>query len=589
MQVYGDYVLLVGMTEIQKKVNAAIVSSNFSEILSYFDGSEQSRAKYSAKLTQMLADLNAVATHPFLLLPHMQPNLASKRAANLVEDASGKFEALVALCRHFTRPEQHVAIVCKAGIMTDLVEVLLSERGMNVRRYSLAGPKSYKREAKAKGAQFHLLPAHIGDLSEAAYVAFDVMLLLEEQFDVASDYGRGLRLQLRDPATRHPYAPVLRLVTSNTVEQLQLDRALAFGDMLATAVVLRTQAGVLPVDFKRLHQQHFSALESFFVNPDTAPPLPPIPRVAQASRLDVERTLYLDDADQYQVNFSAHAKPPSESGSEPEPEVHEVQIKAEEPPPRKRRRVELEAGTHQLLAELDTAEPLAFNLLVELNALLAQRRAHQEEVSSHRQAATEREAVIDSLREELGVQVAAKCTFEKQAGDAAARAEKFRLRNQAVEQELADTQQWWESIREKLALSADEGARLGVLTQRVLELEEDNKRLTADVANERTRYAVLQRTAQASAEYADGLAKETEKLKQELADLRAQTLDAPAARQRSVTAQLAAKDQDIKLLRAEMDNLRESIKVQFSQDRGRSGRTTDRRTGRGRGRAAAEV
>lgn len=659
MQAYGDYTLLVGMAEIQKKVNGAIISSNFSEILSYFDGSMQSREKYFDKLTQMLADLNAVATHPFLLLPHMLPNLASKRAANLIEEASGKFDVLVHACKQFTNPEQHVAIICKAGLMTDLVEVLLNERGMSIKRYSATGQKTYKREAKTRGAQFHLLPSHIGDLSEAAYVAFDAMILLEEQFDVDSDYGRGLRLQLRDPTTRHPYAPVLRLLTSNTVEQLQPNRSLSFAELLATAVCLRTKAGSVPPEFKKLYQSNFAEMKPFFANPELVPVIPATPPVPQASRLDVERTLYLDDADQYQVNFTSRRKPGTDSDSEDESKTqpsgpatvmdsphsipwtsvnnvnannhgtnsghsdnHSGQsgqtkpknepltghartareyagaesgiddtgaVKEESGPRRKRRRMELEPEVEALLTNAHNNEPLAFCLLVELNKMMAKSREDHEEVASHQLNATKREAVIDKLREDLGVQVSAKLQLEKDLLEAQQKAEKFRVRNASIEQELSTTEKFWEKLQSQLQLGADESARLETLASKVAELEDDKARLTSDVANERTRYNVLKGTSEASDKYAEELKSDAEKLKLEISKLNEKYIDAPAAQKSAVDAQLAAKDQDIRLLKAEIDNLRESVKVQFSQERGRNGRPTDRRTGRGRGRATAEA
>lgn len=595
MIAHGDYILPVTMTEIQKKVSSAIVSSNFSEILSYFDGSEQSKLRYTEKLEHMLEDLNTVATHPFILLEHMQPNMASKRAANLIENASGKFQALVTFCKRFVNSEQNVAIICKAGLTSDLVESVLCDRGLHLQRYSASNSKLYKPDnQKAKGAKFHLIPSDIKDLTSAVYAAFDLMILVDDSFDVASTYGRGLRMQLRDPSLRQPFAPVLRLISCNTIQHLQVYGALSFPELIASAVVLRKQAGTLPSEFKRMYSKDLSELQPFVDDPERPCPIPLLPRIARANHKDVEKALYLDDDDQYQVNFSVRAsskKQGSESDSEvsEQQQVGEVIVKTEETedsrPARKRRKIEPEPEVLSILEDLNATRPLSVALLVQYNDMLVANKRDHAELESHRAMAERREELIESHREGIRQLNAKIVDLESKLSDATNTMEKFRVRNSLVEKELSSTDEWWSKIKTEIgeSLSKEDDQKFGSLASRIAELEDDNKRLSTDVANERNRYAYLQKTVQASTEYGETVNKEKLSLEKELKELKAKYLDAPLANESMQNEQIASKDSKISALQAEIDNLKESIKVQFNQDRnGRVGRPADRRGGRGR-------
>ena len=643
----GDYVLPVPMTDLQKKVNSAVVSSNFSEILSYFDGSKQSRIKYQEKTKRMMSDMDLVATHPYLLLKHLQPPLSHKRAPHQLESVSGKFQSLVALCRQFTRSDQNIAIVCEAGHLTDMVEVVLADRGLRVQRYSdKPAVKLYKKEiAKRRGPAFHLVPSRFEHLMQAVYAAFDLVVLLDNTFDVGSDYGRGLRAQLRVPAKRTPLAPILRLVALNSAQHIELLPSLSFGDQIATTVVQKDQVGALPSLARSYYARDLAPLQPFLKDPDGPYPLPSLEAVNIATHKDVEQALYLDDEDQYQVEFtnrgsSRRLRREINNDSEDDESSDEVQItklktedKGEEHSrPRKIRKVDIEEETRELLAGV--SDGLTFDLLAKLNDALSANRGFAGEIASHRELASKRELLVEDERNSIMMLARQIRDMERQRTDSERKMEKLRARNEKIELELYNKELWWDRLAEKLgakspqaengdassgqadatpnapvdgpentntvspAASSEGGPatsgtapaaadgidRLRILTDELAAAESRADQLQRDVANEKSRFAHLQSVSSASSEYADRLASERDALQTEVDELKARLHTGPEAKDAQLQQQLEARDVELDAVRAQFSNLESSVRAQLARER-----TTQRGDRRGRGRGGRHV
>lgn len=627
-QLSGDYVLPVGMTDLQKKVTSAIVSSNFSEILSFFDGSEQSRDKNSQKLQKMLIDLSLVATHPYLLLTHLQPSLTGKRTPLAIENMSGKFQSLITLAKKFTNPNQHIAVVCEAGHATDLVELVLLDRALNVTRYSSQpAAKFYKKEiSKRRGAMFHLVPSDLKDLRQAVYAAFDILIVLDNKFDANSPYGQGLRAQLRDPARRKPFASILRLVALNSAQHVGLFPDLAFAEQIAATVVWKKQVGALPPIVKQFYLKDLNPLQPFFNNCDGKYLLPAMYPIKTAGHHDVEKALYLDDEDQYQVDFG-NRKSGSNSGSRKQKRGTESDD--EEPGSdssvshgattglpgssglssdsidskkwkssnaaavvdkpawslAKRRRVELETEAVELCKGLSVTNPLSVTLLIQLNDLLHQSREAEKETLSFRGSASRRELQIETLRGHLQQLAAKVAAYEKASLAAERRVEKLRTRNEKLEHDMENKDTWWSSLADELRSAGSDTDRLDSLISKVLCCKDETCALSTKLANEKTRCLHLQAASEASAQYAETLNKANEALTRENEELKTKINDEPAARESALMQQLKGKSVEVSALKTELESLRESIKVQLSSERSSNGRG-ERRYGRG-GRGAS--
>lgn len=628
-QLCGDYILPVGMTDLQKKVTSAIVSSNFSEILSFFDGSEQSRSKNSQKLQKMLIDLSLVATHPYLLLNHLQPSLTGNRAPLAIENMSGKFQSLIVLAKKFTNPDQHVAIVCEAGHATDLVELVLSDRALNVTRYSSQpAAKFYKKEiSKRRGAMFHLVPSDLKDLRQAVYAAFDILIVLDNKFDADSSYGQGLRAQLRDPARRKPFASILRLIALNSAQHVELFPNLSFEEQIAATVVRKKQVGALPSVVKQFYLKDLKPLQPFINNCDGKYLLPASYPIKTAGHQDVEKALYLDDEDQYQVDFanrksgnSSNISRKLKRGAESDDEepvngislssggnagslgssgqssdsadsrrynyngstgnVHNSAWKIT-----KRRRIELETKTVELFKELSTTNPLSATLLIQMNDLLHQTRESEKEAVSLREAASRRELQIETLREHLQ-QLAFKVVgYEKASVAAERKLEKLRNRNEKLEHNLELKDNWWLSLATELKAAGSDIERIDQLTNKLTFCEDEVSALRNNLANEKSRFSHLQAASDASAQYVETLNKANEALLRENEELKIKMNDEPAARESALIQQLKGKSVEVSALKTELESLRESAKVQLSNERISAGRG-ERRYGRG-GRGAS--
>lgn len=565
----------------------------------------------------MMVDLNLVATHPYLLLSHLQPNLAGKRAPTSIENMSGKFQSLVTLTKKFNKPNQHVAIVCAAGQTTDLVESVLSDRALRISRYSRPPQqKIYKKEImKRRGATFHLMPSQLSDLRAAVYHPFDVVIVLDNTFDPYGKYGTGLRAQLRDPTLRPPYAPIVRLVALNSAQHTELDPQLNFNEQIAATVVLKKNAGAMPSVVKQCYAQDLSPLTTFTNDPDGPYPLPGLPVVKRVGHREVEKALYLDDEDQYQVDFAnrrtggrrkrANAEADDfdtgddDSGSDSGNgnalgDAVNVQTNGDQAPigsvvtpklPTKRRRIELEDETVSICNELSKENPLSARLLVEFNDVLNEYRLETDEVSSHRELASGREMLIEKQREHMQQLALRILDIEKHKEQTVRRSEKLSVRNEKLEHEIQDVGSWWDKVAEKLSLSTDEAGRHKAFAEKIAELQAANESHEKAIESEKAKYQRLQSVADASSGYADSVTKERDALTEQVADLKSKLEVEPLVKEQAASEQISIKESEIKALKAELDNLKESVNIQLSSEKpaGRTDRRWGGRGGRGSG------
>lgn len=298
----GNYWLPTTMCLYQKELTDQIVSLHYSDILRYFETTDYKEDVILESMKTLCLNSELVATHPFLLIDHAMPkSLATRDIPGHLAENSGKFQVLRDLINLVQEYETNTAIVCRPGRTMDLVEALLFGHKVNVKRYDGVTIKPNKK-TKNYSCTCHLFPSSGWDMKKFPLKGdyqFDMLLAVDIFVDTNNDDMKAIIKFGRDQRTLEKHAPIVRLITINSVEHGML----YFGkindknskeyleSLTAAVVVLRDRVGTLPPDLRPVYSQKLKYLVEWLENPSIIWPLPDVYPIKKFNSMDVERSL----------------------------------------------------------------------------------------------------------------------------------------------------------------------------------------------------------------------------------------------------------------------------------------------------------
>ncbi|CCF56336.1 hypothetical protein KAFR_0B00360 [Kazachstania africana CBS 2517] len=325
--VSGDYWLPTTMCLYQKKLTDEIISLHYSDILKYFETDDYKEDVILGSMRTMCLNSEYVATHPYLLIEHHMPKTLTTRDIPInLADTSGKFTVLRDLMTLVQEYETNTALVCRPGRTMDLLEALLLGNKVNIKRYDGRTVKSQAKQKKTKAKQsctVHLFPSQDLDLQKFPINEkhhFDMLIAVDPTVDTNVDFIQEILTFSRDQSRNENKAPIVRLVTINSIDHCDLYFSKKFNkgskDFLesttAAVVVLRDSVGTLPPDLRPIYSQQLHYLTEWLEDPSLPWPLPDIYPLKRYNSMDVERSLLnevnFNEADDLETAFANNSK-----------------------------------------------------------------------------------------------------------------------------------------------------------------------------------------------------------------------------------------------------------------------------------------
>lgn len=286
----------------QKELTDQIVSLHYSDILRYFETTDYKEDVVLESMRTLCLNSELVATHPFLLIDHAMPkSLGTRDIPGHLAENSGKFQVLRDLINLVQEYETNTAIVCRPGRTMDLVEALLFGHKVNVKRYDGQSIKQNKKN-KNYSCTCHLFPSSGWDMKKFPLKGahqFDMLLAVDISVDTTTEEMKAIIKFGRDQRTLEKHAPIVRLITINSVEHGMLYFGKLYDkksneyleSLTAAVVVLRDRVGTLPPDLRPVYSQKLKYLVEWLENPSIIWPLPDVYPIKKYNSMDVERSL----------------------------------------------------------------------------------------------------------------------------------------------------------------------------------------------------------------------------------------------------------------------------------------------------------
>lgn len=546
--VTGDYILPVPMVPIQADLYDRVISSTYSEILKFFCAPSDNQFKSLVdKLKSMLEQLDLCGTHPGLLIVQYVPHsLINKEAPRKLEEFSGKFKVLGMLARALELYGKHVGVIADAGRTTDLVEAYLLDKPVNVQRYSGKRVRENTHIEKNR-TFFHLVPADLRDLTASVNAPFDMMIVIDNAFDVSSPYANGLRAQLRDPTRRKPLAPLVRLVPLKSAQHAMLDPSFGFKDRIASAVVNRMQAGEIPPKQQKVFECDLLPLRPWFNDMDGPWPLGRPDALVVYGTRDVDRSL--------------HAPELTEPDSKRAKTISNTNVKEEENG--------VSSDVKPSISHDQNIESKVDELTSKLASLSEINRRQSEELSSHRELASRRQLEVDTLRAEMANQVRSKNDFEQKCKKLEDRVDRLRSEKDRFNDRLRHFEERYDTLIAQLQEKGESSStelKLAEATRKMQELEEKlesaERHNTAHTAKEQVaieQYRNASTAAQEMKMERDAMAAQLEELKEKADGNAVKVIEL------ANNSKAAALTDQIKRLEAEIENYKTSTKIVMDQ------------------------
>lgn len=316
----GDYWLPTTMSLYQKELTDQIVSLHYSDILRYFETNDYKEDVIVESMKTMCLNSAYVATQPCLLIDHCMPkSLITKDIPNHLAEMSGKFAALRDLINLVQEYETNTAIICRPGRTMDLLEALLLGNKVCIKRYDNHSVKS-KQRPRSFPCTCHLFPSSGLKLDKNSFKAsgiFDMLICLDPTVNTEQEEVDRILRHERNPKSEEAVAPIVRLVTINSVDHCELYFGRLYDkksrefleSVTAAVVVLRDRVGTLPPDLRPIYSQNLRYLVEWLENPSISWPLPSVYCIKKYTPLDVERSLltevhYSQIEDELEAAFS---------------------------------------------------------------------------------------------------------------------------------------------------------------------------------------------------------------------------------------------------------------------------------------------
>ncbi|KAI8386784.1 related to HDA1 complex subunit 3 [Nakaseomyces glabratus] len=298
----GNYWLPTTMSLYQKELTDQIVSLHYSDILRYFETTDYKEDVILESMKTLCHNSELVATHPFLLIDHMMPkSLGTRDIPGHLAENSGKFQVIRDLINLIQEYETNTAIVCRPGRTMDLVEALLYGHKVNIRRYDGQSIKQNKK-SRNHSCICHIFPSAGWDKSKFPLKTgnqFDMLLAVDISVDTTTEEMKSILRHERDQRTLEKQAPIVKLITINSVEHGMLYFGKLYDKnsndyleaLTAAVVVLRDRVGTLPPDLRPVYSQKLVYLLDWLENPSIIWPLPDVYPIKRYNSMDVERSL----------------------------------------------------------------------------------------------------------------------------------------------------------------------------------------------------------------------------------------------------------------------------------------------------------
>lgn len=548
----NDYILPVTMTSSQRELLDPVISAYYSEIMSYYDSktTDERKRKSEEVLRFLRDDLLLLCTHPFLLIDHYIPSrLLHRDTPNFLGQASGKFMALGYLARLLSPLKLNVGIVSRAGVTVDLLEAFLMDKPVNVQRYTgifIKGP----RTSDPNLTMFHLVPSKLESLTAAINAAFDCLIIMDESFDLTSEYAMGLRAQLRNAQVQKQYAPVIRLVPLYTLAHAELCTE-SLSECIGAAIVLRHCAGALPSYLRPIYDHELYPLLRYFHNTDGPWPLERPGEIRRYSHTDVLRSMM------------------SEVKVEPEPSDVRLITNPANSAFHKRARVE----------ETDNMDRLTHEVLVYFVNLVAIKDLQAEELSELRNSASRRQSQLEEVQAELANYVRKVSELEKKLEASEKRAARLRQDSDILLEKTHDLEDRWKAALNEAHTESDDPI---VLRRLLLEEQEKVKAANKKYVRQTSEIEYLRAQYQTASTAAAEVAAEKRAVETERDEYKLQATGKQIELRKLVLdAELKQKDQIIAGLKGELANCKESLRIMMEerQSHGRDRTRNTRRNG----------
>lgn len=466
----GNYSLRVPMTQMQKELTDQVVSSHYSDILKLFHSVHEPSLAQS--LETLSRNLQLVSTHPFLLIDHYIPrSLLLKDVPLKLATFSGKFSVLGQILDVISDFKLKIALISRPGKCMDLLEAFIL--GKHVNYYRCSGTSLREQGPPDETlSTIYLIPSDATSTFNIHSTGFfaggklDFILAFDCTFNESDDHLRWMQTYNR---TRP--APILRLIPSDTIEHILLCNSKsqegtagvdADADpntqtlryVLAAAVILRGKVGAISSDFQALYAHELRPLADWFRDPLAPWPLPPLPQIPRYSAEDVEKSLLTEithtniysSSNRFGIGKTSGANTTNgESGSNGSARsmlaLESISTGSSRSGPggvpssdyyafKKQKRdtdytwpsTNLEDSTMPAKGNI-----LTHQLLYRLGELLDLASKQNEELESHRSLASERELLVESLREELGEKISQIDNMEARVRMAERKAERCQM------------------------------------------------------------------------------------------------------------------------------------------------------------------
>lgn len=309
----GDYWLPVPMSLYQMELNDQIVSLHYSDILRYFETENFNEDSILKSLKIMCNNISLIATHPFLLISHLLPkSLTARDTPNLLTSNSGKFAVLRDLINIIQDFKKTVAIITTNDQTIDLLEAVLLNNKVVIKRYDGNSIKSRTKKILKKNfhCSVHLLNCDNWDDQTFPLMddvkKFDFILVMDNNVDSNCKKFEFIR---NYNVTKKPITspPIIRLCTINSIDHCKLffnnkfdkDSKEFLKSITASTVILRDRVGVLPPDLRPIYSQNLKYLTNWIEDPTLPWPLPDTYPIKDYNSFDIERSLLKE------VNFKA--------------------------------------------------------------------------------------------------------------------------------------------------------------------------------------------------------------------------------------------------------------------------------------------
>lgn len=538
----GDYTLPAPLCLAQKELLDTVVSAHYSELLGFLD-TDNLTHKYTKDLIKMLAEIQQVTTHPWLLLDFQRPaNLFTRDMPHRIGELSGKFEVLGRLVRATRELGLHIAVLVGDANLADLAEGYLTDKTHNLFRYANGKTINHpppEQSFVASSSCYHIVPTRLEELVASVNFAFDFMIVMDDTFDLASSYAQGIRAQLRDPSKRAPLAPLVRLIPLGSVNHVLpymdpavLDRE-TLTAVLGSTVVLAQDAGVIPAELEYLYDSDFRDMTPWFQNADRPWPLArpePTPRYRPT---DVEQVIL------------AHEKT-SDPGA---------------------KRIKLESAEND---DGDTAmadAPATGNSVLtravfrRIQELVEQNASFKTEAESLRETASRRQAVLEEVQASMAALVEENNSHKRRRDDGDRKIAKYRADYERAEDSLRTMREEFEKAHQE-APADDKAAQLLAKTVEAQELREEVSRLRERAEQHDKDVEYMRQQYQNASSAANEAEQERQRLQGEIARLQ-QNCNETAVKMREATvrAETSVLEDQIASLRSELSNALDSVRI----------------------------